>query len=436
MARKLLIGAALLGLFTLGGTLFAQDARAVLRAAEQAMGPTNLRTIQYSADGWNAAVGQSFSPQQDWPRFLVSHYTRTIDYGARFSREEITRAQGDYPPLGGGGTPLPGEQRQVFLLSGKYAWNLEGQKPVPQPGLYLAGIPVAEYRQLEILLTPHGFLKGAAEGNATATSLMLPASPGVIGQSSKMTLVSFTAMGKYRLNGMFNEQNLLVEAQTWIPNPFYGDMLYELHYARYEDFNGVKFPLLIHVHQGEPRLNVAHNYYNLGVTEVHANVAVPAVTVPDSVQKATAPPERVQSQRLTDGVWLIGGGSHNSVAVEFRDFVTVIEAPLNEDRSLAVIAEVNRIMPNKAIRYVVNTHHHFDHSGGLRTYLAHGAMIITHQGNKEYYERVLFGTAPRTLQPDLLSAYYPFLTPGLRTVPMETVTEEYAISDGIRTINL
>jgi hypothetical protein len=69
MARKPLIGAILLALCTLGETLFAQDARAVLRAAEQAMGAANLRTIQYSGEGWNAAVGQSFSPQDDWPRF-------------------------------------------------------------------------------------------------------------------------------------------------------------------------------------------------------------------------------------------------------------------------------------------------------------------------------------------------------------------------------
>src|SRR6185295_9133498 len=101
-------------------------------------------------------------------------------------------------------------------------------------------------------------------------------------------------------------------------------------------------------------------------------------------------PVKVESQKLADGVWLVAGGTHNSLAVEFRDYVTVVEAPLNEERSLAVIAEVNKLVPGKPIRYLVNTHHHWDHSGGLRTYVAQGTTVVTHQGNKEYYEQVVF----------------------------------------------
>ena len=105
------------------------------------------------------------------------------------------------------------------------------------------------------------------------------------------------------------------------------------------------------------------------VSDVRANACGDPMPVPDAVQKATIPPVRVESQKLADGVYSLGGGSHHSVAVEFRDFVAVVEAPLNEERSLAVIAEVRKLMPDKPIDYVVNTHHHFDHSGGLRTYV-------------------------------------------------------------------
>ena len=132
----------------------------------------------------------------------------------------------------------------------------------------------------------------------------------------------------------------------------------------------------------------------------------------------------------------MGGGSHNSLAVDFRDFAVVIEAPLNEERSLAVISEVNKLIPNKPIKYVVNTHHHFDHSGGLRTYLAQGATIVTHQANKEYYEEVLFSTAPRTLQPDRFSTYYPYFSGGRRPLPIETVNQKFVISDGVRVLDL
>ena len=189
-----------------------------------------------------------------------------------------------------------------------------------------------------------------------------------------MTIVSFT-MGKYRVNGTINDQNLVELTDTWFPNPVYGDMDYEMRYTRYKDFGGVMFPTLVHVHQGDPRLNPAHNYYEYDVTDVKANVPVTPMPVPEVVRTATWRLSKVESQKLADGVWLLGGGTHNSVLVEFKDFVAVVEAPQNEARSLAVIDEVNRLVPNKMIKYVVNTHHHMDHAGGLRTYLSQGTTV-------------------------------------------------------------
>ena len=63
--------------------------------------------------------------------------------------------------------------------------------------------------------------------------------------------------------------------------------------------------------------------------------------VPDVVRTATLPPVKVESQKLADGVWLLGGGTHNSLLVEFKDYVAVVDAPNNEARSLAVIAEAS-----------------------------------------------------------------------------------------------
>src|SRR6266581_3582313 len=148
MAKKLCVASVLIALVVAGDSLRAQDARGVLQAAVKAMGADNVRTIQYSGTGWNAGVGQSYSPQDDWPRFEVTRYTRTIDYDAKSSREEFTRRQGNNPPRGGGGTPLQGEQSLVALINGNYAWNMDGEKAIPQPGLYLAGLPVSEFRQL------------------------------------------------------------------------------------------------------------------------------------------------------------------------------------------------------------------------------------------------------------------------------------------------
>ena len=424
MATRLFAVAALLALIV--GDVGAQDARAVLQAVARNIGADTVKTIQISGAGFNAAAGQSYSPTADWPRFEVTSYTKAIDYDARFSREQVTRRQGTYPTQGGGGTPIQGEQRLDFILSGNVAWNVQGNNPVPIVRGYLDGISVVELRQLEIVLTPHGFVKAALAAGANPTAVAWTP------RGRRVTEVSFTALGKYRVTGTINDQNVIEFVQTRIANPVFGDMLYEFRYGPYKDFGGVKFPTIIHHHQGDDRLNPGHNVMDIRVSAVQANVAVPAVAVPDAA-RAPVPPFRVESQKLADGVWFLGGGSHNSMAVEFRDFVAVVEAPLNEERSLVVMAEVYRLAPNKPIRYLVNTHHHFDHSGGLRTYVAEGATIVTHQANRDFYQQVLFSAAPRSLQPDRLFAFNPDV---VRDPVFETVNQKYVLSDGTRTLDL
>jgi glyoxylase-like metal-dependent hydrolase (beta-lactamase superfamily II) len=418
--RKLFVHVVLLGLLV--GTANAQDAQGVLRAAAKAMGnPSDVRSIQYSGTGWVAAVGQSFSPTDDWPKFEITSYTRTIDYPARSSREELTRRQGSYPPTGGGGTPLQGEQRQVLVTSGNYAWNMTGNDAVPQPGL-------ADFRQIDLLMSPHGFLGAAlAAKDATAVALMLEGRP--------MTIVTFTALNKYRINGTINEKNLVERTQTWVANPVFGDMIYDHRFTEYKAFGNIMFPTVIHSHQGDPAVHPGHNVMEIRVANAQVNAAAPAVTVPANVQKATVPAVQVASTQLAKGVWRVAGGSHHSVAVEFGDFVAVVEAPQSEARSLAVIAEVRKLIPNKPIRYVVNTHHHFDHSGGLRTYVAQSATVVTHAANRDFYTNVFFHPGRRTLEPDVLSSRMPWFA-GNRVPALETVTRKYVISDGVRTLDI
>nr|MDP9113005.1 MBL fold metallo-hydrolase [Acidobacteriota bacterium] len=340
-----------------------KDVRSVLEASLKAMGGTNLKTLQYSASGWSSRIGQTYGLAEDWPRYQVDDYTRVIDFDAKWSREDYTRRQGKYPLLGR--PPMPAEH-VTSIVSGDYAWDIADGKIFPLTRLYLDGVTYSDLRQLELAITPHGFLKAALAAK-DATAITLP----IVGQSDaglsqygrKVTIVSFT-MGKYRVNGTINDQNLVELTDTWFPNPVYGDMDYEMRFTKYKNFGGVQFPTLLHVHQGDPRLNTAHNYYEYNVTDVKANAPVTTMAVPDAVRAATVAPIKVDSQKLGEGVWLLGGGTSNSVLMEFKDFVAVVEAPQNEARSLAVIEEVNRLAPNKPIKYVVNTHHHFEHVGG------------------------------------------------------------------------
>ena len=117
------------------------------------------------------------------------------------------------------------------------------------------------------------------------------------------------------------------------------------------------------------------------------------IAVPEAVASAAPAAVTVASEKLADGVWFLAGGSHHSVLVEFEDHVAVIEAPLNPERSEAVMAEVEKLVPGKPLRYLVNTHHHFDHSGGVQTYAAKGVSIVTHEMNVAVLPGSLLGSA-------------------------------------------
>ena len=439
---RLLVLCAVIGLSVGSASAQEVDARAALQASLKAMGADNLKTIVYSGAGSSSLIGQQYSIEGNWPQFEVADYTRAIDFDAKWSREDYTRRQGRFPTFGR--VPIA-DQRVTAVVSGAYAWDVRDGAPVPLTRPYLDGIPFGELRQLELAITPHGFLKAAlAASDATAIRLALVGASdfGLSQFGRTVTIVSFTFLGKYKINGTINDENLVELVGTWFPNPVYGDMDYEMRYTQYRDFGGIKFPMLLHTHQGDPRLNVAHNYYEYRVTSVTPNAPVMTMPVPDVVRSATIPPARVESQQLADGVWLLGGGTHNSLLVEFKDYLAVVEAPNNEARSLAVIAEASRLVPGKLIRYVINTHHHFDHLGGLRTYLSQGTTIVTHESNKQYYLDILFHPGPRTLQPDRMAKYSPMYWISRRPAPIETVageargTGKYVVTDGERILEI
>ncbi|MBC7860180.1 MAG: MBL fold metallo-hydrolase, partial [Burkholderiaceae bacterium] len=243
----------------------------------------------------------------------------------------------------------------------------------PQPA-------AAEERGAEIWATPQGFIKAALANHAVTKA----AKDGLT--------VSFTVDGKHRYVGTINARNQVERVQTWIDNPVLGDTLYETRFGDYKDFGGIQFPATISRSLG------GHPILKIAVANVSANGAV---DIAAPAQANTPPAVTVTVNKLGEGVFYLTGGSHHSVAIEQRDHIVVVEAPLNEERSLAVIAKVKETIPGKPIKYLVNTHAHFDHSGGLRTYVAEGATIVTQKANAPYYQKAW--AAPHALNPDLLA---------------------------------
>jgi glyoxylase-like metal-dependent hydrolase (beta-lactamase superfamily II) len=362
----------------------AQEAKVILESTIKNMG--DVKSIQYSGSGAQFNLGQSVTPGDPWPRAELKRFTRTVDYEKLAARNEAEGSQG----------PLATQ----FFAGGK-AWN------VSSTNVTTAQLAAVTDRQIQIWLTPHGFLRGALTNKGTV-------------KRGKVTTVTYTVLGKYRLVGTISADNLVEKVETWVYNPVLGDMHVETTYSDYRQFGGFRFPARIIQKQG------GHPVLDLTVTEAKTDQPLD-VAVPEQVLNATPPAVTVKSEKLSDGVWHVAGGSHHSVLVEFSDHIALIEAPLNEERSLAVIAEVKKLVPAKPIRYLVNTHYHFDHSGGLRTYVAEGATIVTHESNKAFYE-VTF-KAPHTLNPDRQWREK-------KKAKILAVGAKHVMSDGSRTMEL
>jgi len=171
----------------------------------------------------------------------------------------------------------------------------------------------------------------------------------------------------------------------------------------------------------------------LNQSDIQANVCPTELPVPQTVLDADLS-ESVLISELGDGVYLFGGSSHNSVAIEFDNYIAVVEAPLNEQRNLSVIDQIAEIIPGKPIRFLVNTHQHHDHIGGLRAYMHIGATIITHWKNYDFYVKDVLNYSQRTLDPDMVSLWPP--TELAEGYQYEVVRENYVLTDGERNLQI
>lgn len=369
-----------------------------LEAAAEAMGATELNSIQFTGNGTHYAFGQAYEPGARWPRFIAKTYTVAVDYQSPAMRLEMLRAQGEDPPRGGGAQPFAVEQRTIQVVSGTSAWTEGGQQPAPNPG-------AVRDRLRALWVTPHGVIKAAMASGAAA---------------NEAGVITLQVEGR-EVRATLNDQNHVARVEYQSVNSVVGDYPVEITYSDYAQFGTIMFPRrIVQKEDGFDTLDIM-------VTDVQPNAAV-SLPVPENVAKVTAPPPvTAQIEKVSDGLWSVNAANTRSLAVEFRDHIVMLEGPTSDARSAAANELVRKTIPNKPIRSVVNTHAHYDHAGGLRQYVAEGITVITHESNKAFYE--MAWARPRTLEAD------PIAKAGKPPV-IETVGDKHVLTDGSRTVEL
>jgi glyoxylase-like metal-dependent hydrolase (beta-lactamase superfamily II) len=398
----------------LSGYALAQDARTVISDAQRALG--NPQSVTYSGSardvsfqqcGANATALNCYGTHD--PMRPITNYVRVIDLNAPLSRHTGATMN---PGGGGNTTPAPGIFFQQVTAQ---------QADVSQPWA----------QSLELYITPWGFLKGAAANNATA------ARRNVDGKS--YTVLSWSPTVKapsgkaYTINGYVNADNLVERVETWLGENIMGDMHIVANYAGYRDFGGgVQVPTQIKQTRG------GWPFFEVEVANARGN---PSDLASLAVDTRTPPPGgggggppggpaaalTVTAERLGDGVfrYTTGAGSYDSLVIEFNNYIMMLEAGQSQARATAYVAEIKKQFPNKPLRYVMVTHPHSDHTGGLPVVVAEGATLIVQENSREFFERAL--NTPRTLLDDQLAK-------APKRARVETVADKRVYTDGTHTV--
>ena len=407
------------------------DVIATLKQAANALGMLRqanrmdaINTMEFWGTGTSNALGQQYHADGPWPEFKTEWHA-TLSYSESAMRVDMVRNNPDGPgPIQGGGfLPLAAPQTVIAVVNGKYAWNESevGAGLVPGKGVATPAFGTTQDRQMLLWTLPYGAIKAAmaagARATATievgATTVTFPLSGELAGLTARITL---------------DDKKRPVKVETMLDNPVLGDMVNETSFSDYALLDEVQTDVYVpgHIVQKQGGFPVL----DIRITRSDTNNPYEIFPVPDAVTRAYAQvpaPPKVDITKIADGVYYLAGESHHSVAVEFRKYVALVECPLGDARANAVIAAVKKTIPRKPIRYVVNTHHHFDHSGGLRACAAEGATILTQAENKPYYETVW--AMPHTINPDRLAK-----TP--RKPAIEPIVGKRILSDGSQALEI
>jgi glyoxylase-like metal-dependent hydrolase (beta-lactamase superfamily II) len=224
---------------------------------------------------------------------------------------------------------------------------------------------------------------------------------------------------------------LLTVAETVADDPILGDRVSQTYFTRWQDAGqGVRFPRQLDTFvNGQLSQHVIHTAVTAWAAAPDSLFAIPDSIAARASRAPTTPPGpapvTVTLVELAPNVWRAEGGNHFTLVVDQGDQLLLVEAPLSNQRMRAVLDTLRSRFPGKRVGVVVSTHHHWDHSGGLREVVAEGIPIVTHAANAAFIRRM--AEAPRTVAPDLQAERR-------RRPTLRTLTDSLALGSGAGTV--
>jgi glyoxylase-like metal-dependent hydrolase (beta-lactamase superfamily II) len=393
----------------IGGCTTTPEHQIVADAAD-ALGGRNrileVKTFTIEGEGTNGNLGQDMTMDASSQQFKISGYKRSVDVVNLRARTEQTRT----PNFAFFQGPQP--QIQILGVDGDVGYNV-----APNGTPTRTSNAVAKDRRADIYHHPLKIVGAALDPAAVLANARTT--------GSERAVEITTANGLKFTLAIDTATKLPTRVVSMTDNTNLGDVAIETSFADYQDIGGVKMPA---------RLAVKTDKYptaEIRVTSQRTNADVGDLAAPAAASSAppiTGPaPAVVTVEEVAKGIWFLAGQSHHSVLVEFADHLTLIEAPQNDTRTLAVIAKANEVRPGKPLTEVVNSHHHFDHSGGIRAAVSEGLAVVTHKANAAFYQDAV-GRA-HTIVPDALAR-------APKPIRIVQVDEELELKDSAMTMNL